>query len=126
VAGLIQGSIVWARTQCRHTGKWKERPLIIATRTEEISSSSHLVAIAASHSATRDPLPWPDTYIEIPHHPRGRACTKLTKRTVAICDWRFALRHGDILEVGGHVKPALLEEILIRAGLRQDDGPGSR
>ncbi len=118
---LVQGSIVLGEV-CDPRGQNKKtRPLLIVTDSADISAATLLAAVAISNSAAAE-TPRPLHYVELPYH-RG-AKTGLNKESVALCHWKISIPKASIIRKIGHCHPpAVLEEVLIQAGVITDRRP---
>ena len=65
-------------------GHAKQRPAIILTATADIRDDEPFLAIAITTSFDDPP---PDDHVPLPWDPRGRAATKLRKRSAAVLSW---------------------------------------
>lgn len=81
--GLRYGQIVLATVSDGH-GNTKTRPVVIVTRTDQISADRPMLAVCVS---TQVEHPTPDDHVALPwsnpRHPR----TGLNKPNVAKCNW---------------------------------------
>lgn len=96
---LAQGSIVWAKVQAPD-GSTKQRPLVIVTRTDQITDDRSFVAVAVT---TSFPSTTTADYVELPWDSRRHPTTGLRKRSAAACRWLTELRRTDVLEIAGFV-----------------------
>ena len=106
---LGRGRIVLAEVVDPQSHNRKVRPLVIVTPTEEIRESTPFVGIAVS---TTFPHPVPNTCVELPYDSTGQAKTGLRKRSVAVCSWRQALTHADVIRDIGRVPDRQMLTIL--------------
>lgn len=90
------------------------RPVIILTPTVEIPSATELIGVVASHTASHE-RPRPESYIDVPFHPRGLVRTKLKKPTVAVCEWLAVVNPASLSEDdSGGVVPAVVLEAIVK------------
>jgi mRNA-degrading endonuclease toxin of MazEF toxin-antitoxin module len=109
VPPLGRGRIVLAEVPDPNGQNPKARPLVIVTATEEIQEGKPFVGVAVS---TTIPHPVPDDCVELPYHHAGHPRTGLRKRCVAVCTWRHALTHEDVIRDLGRVPDQQMFEIL--------------
>ncbi len=98
-------------------GEPKQRPVVIVTRTEEISANQPVVVVAVSTTFSE---PLSADQIELPFETRGRCSTGLARRSVAVCSWLTTLNVADLGEVRGYVPPPILLKILGRVRTHLD------
>lgn len=110
---VLQGSIVRARVSDPRGGNPKIRPLVVITKSSQISEHGKLVGIAITGEFDTPPL---DDEVPLPWHSRGRCRTRLTKPCVAKCTWLRSLGLSDIVEVRGHVPSTELDAIFEKIG----------
>lgn len=112
---LTQGRLIWMAVR-GYDGQWKSRPVVVITANRDIPSSPVIVGVACSHSAAESSDPLPENYVDLPFHPSGNCRTKLTKRTVAICNWVVRIEKATIQlsSFGGLVPPQQLETIIVK------------
>ena len=102
------GRIIWARLADRN-GHKKERPCAILTPTALIGASEPLLAVAITTSFP-DPAPAENVSLPWNNDPR-RVGTRLPKRSAAVITWIVELTLEDILQVGGQVPLAVMNDI---------------
>lgn len=95
-------------------GEGKKRPLIIATRREDILKGSNMAAIGCS---TEFGEPLAPAEIRLPFDPEGKNVTGLREATVAVCDWIEVFPSGTKFETGGMVPGDLQRVIFTTAGI---------
>jgi hypothetical protein len=88
----------------------KDRPAVIVTKTDEISTSTPFAAVAVTGTFS---YPLASALVELPSSPSGHATTGLYKRCVAVCDWLLAIQVSDVISTGGVVPEHILRRILL-------------
>ncbi len=87
----------------------RNRPFIVISSTEYIAVSTDLEGIAISGNHWKAD----EFHIELPYAEKPSFChTGLTKRCVAVCNWKVVLPQDRIEASRGYIKPVLLETIL--------------
>ena len=106
---LGRGRIVLAEVTDRQGHNRKPRPLVIVTPAEEIQEGGRFVGVAVSTTFSH---PVPDDCVELPYHPAGQSKTGLRRPSVAVCSWREALTHADVIRDIGRVPDQQMYAIL--------------
>jgi len=102
------GAIVWAAI-ADPRGAVKVRPVVVATRTDEILLDQEWVGVAVTTTFGEPP---PDSHVELPWDPIGHPATRLRRRSAAVCDWLVRLRASDVKSVEGYVPGRILLRIV--------------
>jgi mRNA-degrading endonuclease toxin of MazEF toxin-antitoxin module len=108
---LGQGSIILADLVDPQGHNPKVRPAVVVTSDADIRAGEALTGVAIT-GAIDDPLP--DTQIELPWDPTGKARTDLKKRSVAVCDWQAVVEQSDVQRIIGHLPHATALEVVRR------------
>lgn len=87
------------------------RPAVVVAPDNEIRAGLPLTLVAITGTIT-DPLP--ETQVELPWDPTGKARSGLKKRSVAVCNWRVEIEASEIERIIGHVSPTVVLEIIRR------------
>ena len=109
---LGPGRIVWA-VYPSDRGDGKLRPMVVVNATKEIVRTGRVAVVVCSTEFAR---PLTTVEVELPSHPEGRCVSKLTRETVAVCDWSASLPCSDLDSESGVVPTAILREICQKAG----------
>jgi hypothetical protein len=114
---LDVGTIVWEIVRDPN-GFRKRRPVIVPTRTEEISSDAPIVVMAIT---TTFPNPPPANHVALPWNPHPRrVSTGLARRSAAVIGWLDTLYLDEIESVIGKVPPKIVREILAQLADEED------
>jgi mRNA-degrading endonuclease toxin of MazEF toxin-antitoxin module len=87
----------------------KCRPAVIVTPTEEIRPDGDVVHVAITGSVNAVPA---EMQVVLPWQAQGRTKTRLTKPSVAVCNWIFTSPVSNIQNYGGIVPDRQLLQIL--------------
>ena len=109
-APLQFGRIVWAEIADRN-GIRKQRPAVIVTPTERITTSNLLMVVAVT---SRVPDDLPEDHVLLPWHPQRHPRTGLNRKSAAVCSWLSEITANDIQDVAGVVPGAELLEIVAK------------
>jgi mRNA-degrading endonuclease toxin of MazEF toxin-antitoxin module len=86
VADLCRGRIVRVEVLDPQDRNPKCRPAVIVIPTEDIRPDGEVVLVAITSSVNAAPA---ERQVALPWHAQGQAKTRLTKPSVAVCDWVF-------------------------------------
>ncbi len=89
----------------------KLRPVVIVTPANEVEVADTLIGVAVTTSFSE---PLPENQIPLPWQPEARTITKLSKPSVAVCNWLVSMERSAIVEMKGVVPPRVLEKIIER------------
>lgn len=84
---LCRGRIVRVEILDPQNRNPKRRPAVIVTPTEEILPDGEVILVAITGSVNAAPA---EAQVALPWHAQGHTGTRLTKPSVAVCNWLFA------------------------------------
>jgi mRNA-degrading endonuclease toxin of MazEF toxin-antitoxin module len=113
MAPLGPGRIVWA-VYPGDRGDGKRRPMIVASRRQDIVRTGQVFAVVCSTQFGEPPGP---NEVLLPSDAERPCVTQLRQPTVAVCDWTTPLPVREIQETAGLVPTGLLREICKKAGI---------
>jgi len=99
------------------------RPFLVLTPSDQVDQTGFVEVVSISSTFT---YPLSDDLVILPY---GRGCiTRLSSPSVAVCGWRACISVNLIAKTGGHVGPAIMEQIVAKAcaagvTLVRDDRP---
>ena len=115
-APLQFGRIVWAEIADRN-GIRKQRPAVIVTPTERITTTNPLTVVAVT---SRVPDDLPEDHVLLPWHPQRHPRTGLNRKCAAVCSWLSEITVNDIQDVAGLVPGAELLAIVAKIQAKQE------
>ena len=109
-----QGSVIRAWVTDPRDGNPKPRPLVVISKTSEISQTSVFFAVAIT-GVFDEPLQ--DDEVLLPWHPSGKCKSGLVKPCIAKCSWLRQLLVTDVIEVKGHLRGHELDAVVAISGM---------
>lgn len=106
---LCRGRIVRVEVLDPQNRNPKCRPAVIVTPTEEIQPDGNIVLVAITGNLNAAPA---EMQVALPWHAQGQAGTRLTKPSVAVCNWSFTSPVSKIQSYGGVVPDRQMLQIL--------------
>jgi mRNA-degrading endonuclease toxin of MazEF toxin-antitoxin module len=109
VPDLCRGRIVRVEVLDPQNRNPKSRPAVIVSPTEEIRPDGDVVLVAITGSTNAAPA---EMQVALPWHAQGQTRTKLTKPSVAVCNWVFTSPLSKIQSYSGLVPDRQMLQIL--------------
>ena len=113
------GNIDWVELLDPQGRNPKVRPAVVITPTSEITSTGEVVVVGIT-SPVNDASP--EVTVDLPWHRNGHPRTKLSRASVAVCNWKASVPITAIHEIKGHVPVPEMMRILQIVGQLEANG----